>query len=149
MSLESLRCGTWQKAIVWIQGVMMWSGSIIMLKTSGLSISLKGHKCVHIVPGCCLSILSASHVVEKAPQQSGLVLCWSHPIRFCSQRFKVSLSSLQLLLFLGRAARSWRATHPFLVCSNFKSVLRWTSVSVSSSEKQPWFYLSTCFSDIW
>lgn len=127
----------------------MWSSSIFMLETSGLSIILKGDRCVHVVPGCCLSVLSGSHVVVEAPQQSGLVLCWSPPIRFCSRRFKLSLSLLQLLLFSGRAALSWGATHPFLVCSNFKSILRWTSVSVSSPEGQPRFYLSTCFSGIW
>lgn len=126
----------------------MGSSSIIMLKMSGLSISLKGDKYIHIVPGCCLSILSGSHVVLEAPQQAGLVLCWSPSLRFCSQKFKVSLSLLQLLLFSGRAGRSWRATNPFLVCSNFKSILRGTSVSVSSPERQPQFYLSICFSGI-
>lgn len=57
-------------------------------------------KYIHIVPGCCLSILSGSHVVLEAPQQAGLVLCWSHPLRFWFQRLKVSLSLLQLLWFL-------------------------------------------------
>ena len=69
--------------------------------------------------------------------------------RVCSLRFNLALSLLLLPLLPDLSVLAWRTHCPLLVYSNFKCIWRWSSVSMSSLEKQPQFYLPTCFPDLW
>lgn len=122
---------------------MILSSNVSMLKTSGLSIGLKGGNCIYVFLAVVYPYASCSPVVVETPQHPGNLGQYFDSLtsRICSLRFTLGLSLLLLPLLPGLPTLAWRTDCPFLVCSNFKCIWRRSSVSMSSLEKQPQFYM--------